>query len=393
MKKIQRAHLQLLAKRLDEPVQFIQVLAGPRQVGKTTLVRQLLDQAKQAGNYFSADAVAAGNHTWLENIWNQARIEQKQAGRPSLLVIDEIQKLEQWSEKVKQLWDEDRNNNQPIRLILLGSSRLLLQQGLTESLAGRFELTAIPHWRYKEMEEAFGFTEEEYAWFGSYPGAAHLIKDEQRWKAYVRESLIETAISRDILQLTRIDKPALLRKLFELGSVYSGQLLSYTKLMGQLQDAGNTTTLAHYLNLLGSAGLLGGLPKFAGEKVRVRGSSPRFQVYNNALMNCYSNLNWEEAKAKPEIWGRIVESAVGTHFLSYKDDGFELTYYREGDDEVDYVLSHKGQFIAIEVKTGSQEGRGLSLFAKKFNPHRSYLISPNGLRWQDIIKLHPKELF
>lgn len=393
MNQIQRPYFEVIKNRIEQKNPLIQVLAGPRQVGKTTLVRQILSSSTLPHAYHSADAIAAGNQSWIEQIWNEARVAQKQSGSKFILAIDEIQKVHQWSEKVKQLWDQDSTTYHDIVVILLGSSKLLLQQGLTESLAGRFELIHLPHWRYQEMQETFGFSPEEYAWFGSYPGAALLIQDEERWKRYIRESLIETAISKDLLMLNRIDKPALLRNLFELGVGYSGQVLSFTKLMGQLQDAGNTTTLAHYLTLLKSAGLLTGLQKFSMDKARTKSSSPRFQTYNNALMNCYSFLSFNRAKDNPELWGRIVESSVGAHLLTYQEEGFNIQYYKEGNDEVDYILQYQGKTIALEIKTSNQAGKGLDKFQAKFSPHRSYLISPQGLTWQQLIKLHPKDLF
>jgi len=393
MNQIQRPYFELIKTRIEQKNPLIQVLAGPRQVGKTTLVRQLLSTSALPHGYHSADAIAAGNQSWLDQIWNEARVAQKQHGLKYILAIDEIQKVHQWSEKVKQLWDQDSATNCDIVVMLLGSSKLLLQQGLTESLAGRFELIHLPHWRYQEMQEAFGFSPEEYAWFGSYPGASSLIQDEKRWKRYIRESLIETAISKDLLMLNRIDKPALLRNLFELGAGYSGQVLSFTKLMGQLQDAGNTTTLAHYLTLLKSAGLLTGLQKFSMDKARTKSSSPRFQTYNNALMNCYSFESFNQAKNHPELWGRVVESAVGAHLLTYQEEGFDLQYYKEGNDEVDYILRYQGKTIALEIKTSNQAAKGLDKFQAKFSPHRSYLISPHGLTWQQLIQLHPKDLF
>ncbi len=390
---IQRVYYKVLTNRLNEPVNRIQVLAGPRQVGKTTLVKQVLGQINLPNKYISADAFTTLGHVWLELQWNEARLLQKKAETPFVLAIDEIQKIHQWSEKVKQLWDEDRINKQPIHLILLGSSRLLLQQGLTESLAGRFEMTHIPHWRFSEMQEAFDFSPEAYAWFGAYPGAADLVQDEQRWKQYIRESLIETAISKDVLMLTRIDKPALLRSLFELGAQYSGQILSYTKVMGQLQDAGNTTTLAHYLRLLDGAGLLTGIPKYAGDRARMRNSSPRFQVFNNALMNTYKVENLKSAQENPKLWGRVVESCVGAYLLSYREEGYALSYYREGADEVDYILTYAGKTIAIEIKTSGQTGKGMDKFVAKFKPQKFYQISPKGISWQQFIQMHPGELF
>ena len=206
----ERTHLQEVMRRLDEPRKFIQVLMGPRQVGKTTLITQLLDKKKIAHHFVSADAVAASNHVWLEQQWEVARLKMDQeTDSQFLLIVDEIQKIDNWSETIKLLWDTDTRNKRNLKLILLGSSRLLLQKGLTESLAGRFETTYMGHWSYKEMNEAFGWDVNQYVWFGGYPGSAGSINDEERWKSYVQQSLIETSISKDILMLTRVDKPAL----------------------------------------------------------------------------------------------------------------------------------------------------------------------------------------
>jgi predicted AAA+ superfamily ATPase len=282
----QRPYLQLVKARLLEPRKFIQVIIGPRQVGKTTMVVQLLAELSTPNLYESADAVLATNYTWLLQAWESARLRLKTSGaKDFLLVIDEIQKIENWSEVVKQQWDKDTLEGLNIKVILLGSSRLLIQKGLTESLAGRFETLYLGHWSYTEMQEAFGWSIEQYVYFGGYPGSATLINEEERWKNYIKDSLIETSISKDILMMTRIDKPALLKRLFELGCLYSGQILSYTKIIGQLQDAGNTTTLANYLNLLENSGLLAGLDKYAGDIIRKRGSSPKLQVFNNALLH------------------------------------------------------------------------------------------------------------
>jgi len=247
----ERSYLKSLKARIEEPRKFIQVIFGPRQVGKTTMVTQLLSQLSIASLYESADAVSATNSIWLMQVWESARLRMKTSGaKEFLLVIDEIQKINNWSEIVKQKWDRDTGEGVNIKVIILGSSRLLIQTGLADSLAGRFETIYLEHWSYSEMNAAFGWNFEEYVFFGGYPGSAFLIKNEERWKNYIRDSLIETSISKDILMLTRVDKPALLKRLFELGCLYSGQILSYTKITGQLQDAGNTTTLANYLNLL-----------------------------------------------------------------------------------------------------------------------------------------------
>ena len=284
------------------------------------------------------------------------------------MVIDEIQKIDNWSETVKLLWDTDTRNNLNLRVILLGSSRLLLQQGLTESLAGRFESTSMGHWSFDEMQQAFGWDVHQYVWFGGYPGSTTLIDDEERWKTYVTESLIETSISKDILMLTRVDKPALMKRLFELGCLYSGQILSYTKVLGQLQDAGNTTTLSHYLELLDTAGLLAGVEKYAPDVIRQRSSSPKFQVHNTALISTQRNDLFKDTLAKPDEWGRMVESAIGAHLINHSlTEKFNLHYWRERNEEVDFVIERKGKVIGLEVKSiAAGSTSGMTAFKNKF---------------------------
>ncbi|HSU28436.1 MAG TPA: ATP-binding protein [Chitinophagaceae bacterium] len=393
---IERAHLQTLIKRIQEPRKFIQVLMGPRQVGKTTLVGQLIEKAGLDFLFFTADSIDASHSTWLEQQWEAARINMDQVkALEFLLVIDEIQKINNWSETIKLLWDTDTRNKRNLKVILLGSSRLLLQQGLTESLAGRFENTYMGHWSFNEMQQAFGWDARQYVWYGGYPGSAELIHDEKRWKAYVRDSLIETSISKDILMLTPVDKPALMKRLFELGCTYSGQILSYTKIMGQLTDAGNTTTLSHYLRLLDTAGLLGGIEKYAKDIIRKRSSSPKFQVHNTALISAQSDNVFAEAAAKPDEWGRMVESAIGAHLLNYsRSEDFELYYWRERNDEVDFVIKKKKKVIGLEVKSGAtQSSAGISAFKKQMKPDKILLIGNAGIKWEDFLKMNPGELF
>ena len=392
----ERSHLQLLVKRMEEPRRFIQVLVGPRQVGKTTLIIQLLQKNKWPNHFISADAVAASNTAWLEQQWETARLKMEQGNAQEfLLVIDEIQKISNWSETVKLLWDGDTRAGRKLKVILLGSSRMLLQQGLTESLAGRFETTYMGHWSLGEMQEAFEWNSNQYAWFGGYPGSAGLIGEEQRWKAYVQQSLIETSISKDILMLTRIDKPSLMKRLFELGCMYSGQILSYSKMIGQLQDAGNTTTLSHYLDLLNMAGLLGGIEKYSTNLINKRSSSPKFQVHNTALISAQSNDLFEEIQVRPDDWGRVIESAIGAHLINYSlTEGFMVYYWRERNMEVDFVLEKKGKIIGLEVKSGAtQSSLGMSAFQKAFNPDRILLIGNAGLPWQEFLQLNPATLF
>lgn len=384
-----RAYFQTVKERIEEPRMFIQVIAGPRQVGKSTLVSQVLQEISIPYTFVSADDVPTANAGWVSDIWESARaaLAQKKE-KEHLLVIDEIQKLDNWSETVKKEWDRDSRENNNIKVVLLGSSRLLLKKGLTESLAGRFEIIRMGHWAYEEMHEAFGWNVNQYIYFGGYPGAARLITDEERWRTYVKDALIETTISKDVLMLTQVNKPALLRQVFELGCMYSGQLLSYTKMLGQLQDAGNTTTISNYLTLLDECGLLAALPKYAGDEARKRASIPKFQVYNNALLDVYNPLRFEAAQADPKEWGRLFESAVGTHLVNGADKGnYEVFYWREANEEVDYIIRKDNRLIAIEVKSGRRGvNSGLPRFRETFHPHRAFVVGTNGMGVEDFLK-------
>ena len=393
---IKRSQLQLVVSRIKEERRFMQVLAGPRQVGKTTLVLQLLEEPGIQGFYVAADDISGIGLAWIEMQWETARQRMKLAGTDSyVLIIDEIQKIPNWSETVKRLWDSDSRENIPLHVILLGSSRLLLQTGMTESLAGRYETMYISHWSLAEMREAFGWSADQYAWYGGFPGAASLISDEMRWKNYVSNSLAETSISRDILMMSRVDKPALMRRLFDLGCSYSGQMLSFNKILGQLLDAGNTTTLSHYLELLDSAGLLGGLEKFSRDTVRKRSSSPKFQVHNTAFVSALHPLDFEMIVKEREKWGRIVESAVGAHLINNAySQGYSLFYWREGNYEVDFVLEHKGRVVALEVKSGhSLRTAGMVQFRKHYPDSKIMLVGKDGIPWEEFLLINPMELF
>ncbi len=392
----ERPYFKQVKSRIEEPRRFIQVILGPRQVGKTTMINQLLSQSSISYTYESADAIAATNSVWLMQAWETARVKMKaSAASEYLLVIDEIQKIDNWSEIVKQQWDKDTRENVNIKVILLGSSRLLIQKGLTESLAGRFETFYLGHWSFAEMQAAFGWTIQQYIYFGGYPGSATLINDEERWKNYIKDSLIETSISKDILMLTRVDKPALLKRLFELGCLYSGQILSYTKIIGQLQDAGNTTTLANYLKLLTDCGLLGGLEKYAGNVIRQRSSSPKFQVYNNALLTSQDDETYSTAIVNPKLWGRLVESSIGAHLLNHAvSERYNLYYWREGNNEVDFILEKGDKVIGLEVKSGaSADNTGMGIFNERFHPDKMLLVGTGGIPYEDFLKINPKELF
>lgn len=377
-------------KRVQEPRRFIQVLAGPRQTGKTTIARQVAEAVSVPVHFATADEPTLKDRNWLIQQWETARLRLTEANKRkgALLILDEAQKVTQWSEVVKRSWDEDSASGSPLKVVLVGSSPLLVQKGLTESLAGRFEVIPVTHWSYPEMNEAFGWNVEEYIFFGGYPGAADLIKEQDRWAMYIIHSLIETTLSRDILLLTRVDKPALLRRLFQLACDYSGQVLSYQKMLGQLHEAGNTTTLAHYLSLLEGAGLVAGLPKFSGKQVRQRASSPKLQVMNTALMTAPSPYSLLSAQRDREYWGRLVESAIGAHLLnSTRGKKIEIFYWLERNQEVDFLMRSGKDLVCLEGKSGRVRQRlsGMMAFTKAFKVKRQLLIGQEGIPLKEFL--------
>lgn len=370
-----------LAARLAEAPARLQVVSGPRQVGKTTVVRQALEAADTPSHYASADDPALRDAAWLEAQWEEGRRLSQNRAAGAILAIDEIQKVTNWAETVKRLWDADRLVDRPLRVVLLGSAAFLVQHGLSESLAGRFELIRAPHWSYAEMRDAFGFSLDRFVYFGGYPGAAGLVDDEERWAAYVLDSIVETTISRDLLLLTRVDKPALLRSLFRLVCDYSSQIVSYQKLTGQLQDAGNTTTLAHYLDLLADAGLAVGLEKYSSGKVRQRRSTPKLLALDTALVSATSGRTFAESSADREHWGRLVETAVGAHLWATRDPRTEILYWRERNKEVDFVIARGPELTAIEVKSGARHDGlpGMAAFEAAHDPTRKLLVGGDGM--------------
>lgn len=353
------------------------MIAGPRQVGKTTLAQGAVAACGLPYLYASADGPAPPHVRWIDEQWDAATLTLP-GGAGGVLVFDEVQKVPRWSEAVKARWDDDTQHGRKLRVVVLGSAPLLVQQGLTESLAGRFELLRLPHWPFTEMHEAFGWDLDSYVLFGGYPGAAPIIHEPSRWAAYVRDALVETTLSRDVLLMSRIDKPALLRQLFDLACACSSRELSYTKMLGQLQDAGNTTTLAHYLDLFAGAGIVKGLPKYAGGVARRRASSPKLCVLNTALATSRAGSSPERLRADPNAWGRLVESAVGAHLLNTApQDAIEVAYWRDGAAEVDFVPHTGGRITAIEVKsTFSAPPRGLAVFQRHFPKARTLLVGP-----------------
>ena len=380
----ERRQKSIISKRLRDPRLFIQALLGPRQVGKTTLARQVTQEFPGHVHWASADEPGLKAQDWIRTQWDIARFSART--QLTILVIDEVQKLPHWSSVVKEMWDADRAADLNLRLLLLGSSPWLLKKGLTESLAGRFEVIPLGHWSFTEMQKAFGWNLEQYIFFGGYPGAARLIDDEERWRAYILDSLIETTVARDVLLMTDVRKPALLRRLFRLGCACSTQIISFQKMQGQLQDAGNTTTLAHYLELLSGAGLLTGLPKYSDREVRRRASSPKLLSLNNALITAQDGLPFTEAKRNSEYWGRLVENAVGAHlYMKATEHRGQLYYWRHRGAEVDYIFKDRTDIHAIEVKTSHDDVRGLRVFAERFSPTSSLIVGPGGVRLEDYL--------
>lgn len=391
-----RKEFALLRQRLEEPRHFIQVVLGPRQIGKSTLVKQVLKSLAVPHLFFAADDVPTSQKKWISDCWSQARLTVRGQGlKEMVLVIDEIQKLVGWSETVKKEWDADTFNDVPIKVLLLGSSRVLLERGLADSMAGRYEEIRMSHWSYSEMHDAFGWNLEQYVFYGGYPGSAQLIGDEQRWRDYIFSSIVDATINKDILQDTVITKPALLRQTFELCAAYSGEMVSLTKMLGQLQDAGNTTTLAGYINLLSQSGLVGGLQKYAMDNARKRASIPKYQVYNNALKDIYVDKTFRDAQTDRKLWGRIFESAVGSWLLNEAfRHRWSLFYWRDGVNEVDFVLRRLDKTVAIEVKSnGESDTHGLHVFQEKFHPVQSVIVGDNGLPPQVFLTMDLRELF
>ncbi len=382
-------------ERMNEPRKFIQVLAGPRQVGKSTLIDQVLEECTLPHYLYNADGVDENDTDWIRRVWESARTQMDTRQQTeAILVIDEIQKIKRWSEIVKREWDADTRNRRQLKLFLLGSSRLMLRKGLTETLAGRFELIRLGHWTLQEMEDAFGLTLDEWIYYGGYPGSASLIKDMRRWRKYIKESLVAPAIEKDIIMTSNIYKPALMKQLFELGCSYSAELLSLTKALGQLQDAGNVTTLSSYLNILNQCNLLAGLQKYANDDARRYQSVPKFQVYNNALLTAYRGTTYDKDRIDPQIWGRWVESAVGGYLLGGAEDGgYKVYYWRERSDEVDYIVASQGTAIALEVKSGRRGmNSGLPKFCENFHPKRALVIGTDGIPFKEFFHIKIEDL-
>ena len=383
-----RVQFKVLKSRLLESRSKIQVISGPRQVGKSTMVKQVLQEIDIPYMLVSADNIDHTNTAWIGEMWATARARMRVTQTNEyLLVIDEVHKIDNWSEAVKKEWDDDTFKDLNMKVVILGSSRLLLKDGLTESLAGRYELIRMPHWSYSEMHEAFDLDIDQYIYYGGYPGGSMYIKNERRWHRYIKDSIVTPAIEKDVLRTKIIYKPALMKQLFELGCAYSGEELSLNKMIGQLQDAGNVTTLANYLTTLDESRLLRGLNKYASDNARKYNSVPKLMVYNTALFSAQSGVSFNKAFTTPKLWGRWVESAVGAHLLNQADEyDYKLYYWRKREDEVDFVIEFEKQCIAIEVKSGRRTtNNGLSLFSGQFHPIHSFVVGSGGIPIEEFL--------
>jgi uncharacterized protein len=375
-----RSLFSTLLAELSRPTPVIHVLTGPRQVGKTTIAKQIQDSTPILTIYATADSPIPLDRSWVETQWRRAVAEGTASGAPVILILDEVQKVRGWSETLKLLWD-GRPISPEIRVLILGSSALLMQEGLTESLAGRFFLHRCNHWGYAECRDAFNWSLEQWIYFGGYPGAVPFIENETSWKRYITDSLIETVLARDVLQMSKVAKPVLLRHLFALAATLPAQCVSYTKMLGQLQDAGNTTTLAHYLKLLEQAFLASGLELFSRGHQRKRGSSPKLILWNNALVNALSTRSFSDSIGDAAWWGRLVENAVGAHLCNTLNSvEYTITYWREGNYEVDFVVARGRDIWAFEAKSGrSGKTAGLTRFRNRYPEAKALLVGGQGI--------------
>jgi len=368
MQVIRLPFVDALRSSLADASPLIQVVLGPRQVGKTTGVRQLMDEWSEGQVHFaSADGEIARPGDWVEGQWETAR-----SVNADLLVVDEIQKVENWSERVKALWEEQYGAKAKLKVVLLGSSSLSLQRGLRESLAGRYEVHRVFHWNPIESRESYGISSAEFLLFGGYPGSYRFVDDRTRWVSYVRDSIIDAVIGRDILSLVRVKSAALFRQCFEIATSYAAQEISYTKLLGQLQDKGNTDLVKQYLDHFEGAFLLKQLQKYSNKATLRRSSSPKIVPMCPALYSVEL-----DADLGPEERGRSFEVMVGAALSRFPG---KLFYWRERSFEVDYVYKYGKRLVAIEVKSGRKKSsRGLRKFREKFPQAETLIITPQNV--------------
>jgi uncharacterized protein len=362
-KTIQASFIPDLRENIEHSSDYLQVILGPRQVGKTTGILEFLENSKRPSLYFTADDILSPSGSWIEALWQEALLKDSKC----LLAIDEIQKVHDWPSTVKKLWDKQkRSPSTKIQLILLGSSSLHIHEGLKESLTGRFQLIRAHHWDYTRSKKLASFDVQKFVRYGGYPGSYALLDRPAKWKSYLHDSIIETVIGKDILQIARVAKPALFRQAFKIIMSYPAQDISYTKLLGQLQDKGNTDLIKHYIELFEAAFLLESIYKFSGKAVLSRSSSPKLIPLCGALID-------REVFETHSGYGRAVEAAVGACLIQ---NGFKVEYWRDGQNEVDYIVKNEGILFAIEVKSGRlRSTKGMDAFRKLYPSARSVYVS------------------
>ena len=370
-----------LLERLDEPAPGrIQLLTGPRQVGKTTL---LLDLAARYGDralYAAADAPEAGVPGYWERFWADA--EAKARNGKSVVFLDEIHLVPNWSGLLKGYWDRFRRRHLPVHIVATGSSALRVTAGSRESLAGRFERMVFAHWTAGALAKTFNISIADAArhavLFGTYPGAWALTRDQARWRAYIRDAIIEPAIGRDVLALGQVRRPALLRQVFAVAAGSPAQIVSLQKIQGQLADRGALETVAHYLELLQDAYLVAPLEKFAKRAVRRRAAPPKLVTLNNALLSAmHPDGPPDEQRDAPRL-GSWIENAC---LASAVNRGQRVTYWREEPLEVDGVLEGSWGAWAIEIKSARFDSRdlaGLLEFCKRHPVFRPLVVTRPG---------------
>ncbi|WP_420463143.1 ATP-binding protein [Candidatus Palauibacter sp.] len=408
MKAFERPHVAQLVRELTDESgpPLIVAVTGPRQSGKTTLVRQALRRLRGLGlrsRYIALDSADSGHRTslsapdaisgadaatarppsrdvgWLAGTWRRARRDARADSRGLVLALDEVQHINDWSAAVKGLWDADRLAGCPLKVVILGSAPWRLLTGRGESLAGRFMSFPVRHWSLSEMAEAFDVTLDEYIFFGGYPGAIRHADDVRRWRHYMASSIVNPIFDRDILALTRVDKPSLMRQLVKMAPE-SGKILEYQTIAGRLKDAGSLTTLQHYVDLLSDAGIMTQLPNYSGSAVQRVASNPKLLALNSGLMTALSGYSFDAARADRTFWGQVVETAVGAHLHNTLETAMHVAYWRDGADEVDFVLFQGPHVLGIEVKSGRRRGwpRGLRAFEERFPRTRTLLVGGEG---------------
>lgn len=313
-----------------------------------------------------------------------------------VLFLDEIQIIQRWSNIVKGLWDTDRRNGYPLRVVILGSAAWRMLIGRNESLVGRFDPFEVTHWTFQEMTQVYGLTNDEYMFFGGYPGSLSVESETTRldyWRKYIIGAVMIPVVDRDILGLTRIRKPSLMRHLIDIVPSYSSQIISYNKLLGQLQDKGNITTIVDYLNLLSDAGIITSLFRYTSALHLGRSKPPKLNILNTSLMTVPSGYSLEGAQADRSFWGHVVESAVGAHLYNTRGIVTRIHFWRDdsGDHEVDFVISRGPHLVGIEVKSGNVRSlHGLNAFKAKYPRAKTMIVGPNGIPLDIFFHVPPR---